>query len=48
MFLGTFANRVSETAKTHHGATEHRENQNLNRKQDVSFDPEELGKQYQL
>jgi DNA helicase-2/ATP-dependent DNA helicase PcrA len=43
MFLGTFANRVSETAKTHHGDTEAQRKPEPEPEADVSFDPEELG-----
>ncbi len=44
MFLGTFANRVSETAKTHHGDTEALRNSEPEPEaDDVSFDPGQLG-----
>jgi DNA helicase II / ATP-dependent DNA helicase PcrA len=42
MFLGTFANRVAETAKTP-GDTETRRTPEPEPEADVSFDPEELG-----
>ena len=42
MLLGTFADRVAETAKTHHGDTETRRKSEIE-DVDVSFEPAQLG-----
>jgi DNA helicase II / ATP-dependent DNA helicase PcrA len=43
MLLGTFGERVDETAKTHHGDTEARREATEESEADVSFEPAQLG-----